>query len=145
MPDRKNKTRPTGASVHDFLRAVEPAPRRAEGLQVCDLLTRITRNEPTMWGPAIVGFGSYHYEYRSGRAGSGPRLAFSPRKAQVTIYLVPGFDRQVESLRQLGKHTTGKSCLYIKNMADIDLGVLEEILQRSWAEMAQLFPDDGTF
>lgn len=143
MPDANNKTLPTGASVRDFLHGVEPATRRAEGLQVCDLLGRSSGTEPAMWGEAIVGFGSYRYRYNSGRTGIAPRLAFSPRKAQITIYLVPGFDRQSDLLEQLGSHTLGRSCLYIKKMADIDLGILEKVLRRSWAEMAQLFPDDG--
>lgn len=125
------KTRPTGESVTSFLQDVEDERRRADAFAVLEMMRRITGEEPEMWGPSIVGFGSYHYEYESGRAGDWFETGFSPRKTALTLYIMSGFREHDELMARLGKHKTGKSCLYIKRLEDVDLQVLEELIRRS--------------
>ena len=98
-------------------------------------MRRVTGDEPAMWGPSIVGFGSYHYKYASGREGDWMKVGFSPRKQQLTLYIMSGFSRFDELMGRLGKHSTGKSCLYIKRLEDVDLGVLEELVRESVAHL----------
>lgn len=108
---------------------------------------RVTALEPTMWGPSIIGYGSYHYKYESGREGTMCRGGFSPRKAAMTIYLMGNYcNHQAEAdalFAQLGKHTTGKSCLYIKKLADVDLAVLERLIALSWECMNEVYPEQA--
>ena len=134
------KTLPTTASVPAYLAALEPSRRREEALALCALLESIAGCPPVLWGPSIIGFGRYDYAYASGRTGTWPRLAYSPRKAQHVVYLMDGFDGQADLLAKLGKATTGVSCLYVKKLADIDMDVLAEMARRSWALMAQRHP-----
>ncbi|ODP39644.1 DUF1801 domain-containing protein [Sphingomonas turrisvirgatae] len=134
------KTQPSATSVAAFLDAVEPPQRQADGRTVCHLLQRITGEEPRMWGPSIVGFGSYSYTYDSGRSGTMCRLGFSPRKANLVLYVLSGRDGEADKLARLGKHKTGASCLYINKLADIDLAVLEAIARDSLAEMNRRYP-----
>lgn len=122
---------PTTASVAEFLAAVPNSTRRADAAVVADLMERVTGAPPVMWGPSIVGFDRFHYRYASGREGDAPVAGFSPRKAQLVIYLEDGFDHQVELLGRLGPHSTGRSCLYVKRLADVDMAVLEELIRRS--------------
>lgn len=129
------KTKPTGASVEKFLAAIEDPQQRADAEIVAGLMVKATRSPATMWGPSIVGFGQYRYVYASGREGDWPLVAFSPRKRDLTIYLMPGFDAQQDLLEQLGKHKTGKSCLYIKRLADIDIKVLNKLIRESVKRM----------
>lgn len=125
------KTRPTDASVEAFLDDISDDQRRRDCLAVNDLMQRITGYEPKMWGPSIVGFGSYHYKYESGREGDLCLTGFSPRKRSLTIYVMPGFGRYDDLMGKLGKHKTGKSCLYINKLDDVDLATLEELIRLS--------------
>ena len=132
---RQAKTLPTKADVQAFLDRVEGDERRADCRALAKLMARITDEKPVLWGPSIVGFGSYHYRYESGFEGDCPRAAFAPRKGDLTVYLMPGFDRHADLLKKLGKHKTGKSCLYINKLADVDESVLRALMQRCWAHM----------
>ena len=134
------KTLPTDASVPAFLAALEPARRREEAQAISALLESIANCPPVLWGSSIIGYGHYDYAYASGRTGTWPRLGFSPRKAQHVVYLMDGFDGQADLLAQLGKASTGVSCLYVKKLADIDMDVLAEMARRSWALMAARYP-----
>ena len=125
------KTRPTDASVADFLDAVESEGRREDAWAVLRLMEEVTGEKPVMWGDSIVGFGSYHYRYASGREGDWPVTGFSPRKQALTLYIMSGFPRHQELMGRLGKHRTGKSCLYINKLADIDQDVLRELVRAS--------------
>lgn len=125
-------TQPTGVSVKTFLEGVSPQ-RRAEANQLILLAQQISGKKPRMWGPNIIGFGSEHYKYDTGRKGDMPRLAFSPRKANITIYFSEGFDRYTSQLAVLGKHKQSVSCLYINKLADIGFDVLRTMLEQSFA------------
>ena len=127
----QNKTRPTRSSVDAFIGAVENDRRREDARAVKAMMERITGWEPKMWGPSIVGFGEYHYKYESGREGDFLITGFSPRKSALTIYIMPGFKRYEALMGKLGKHRTGKSCLYINKLDDVDREVLEELVVRS--------------
>jgi hypothetical protein len=129
----ENKTKPTTISVPAFLDACADEARRADAKALTKLIQKVTGNKPTMWGPSIVGFGSYHYTYESGREGEMLIVGFSPRKAANVLYGTTGFDGAEVLLAKLGKHTTGKGCLYIKRLADVDLKVLEALVERAVA------------
>lgn len=129
------RTRPTDADVTAFLSAVPHPVRRRDARTLVGLLTRVTGEDPTLWGPSIVGFGTYHYRYASGREGDMAAAGFSPRKAATTIYLMDGVDAHADLLERLGPHTTGTGCLYVKDLDDVDLGVLEAILRASWSTL----------
>jgi hypothetical protein len=128
----ENKTKPTNLSVPAFLDTCTEE-RRADAKALAGLMQKVTGDKPTMWGPSIVGFGSYHYTYASGRGGDAPIVGFSPRKAANVLYGVIGFDGAEGLLANLGKHTTGKGCLYIKKLADVDVKVLETLIERAVA------------
>jgi hypothetical protein len=125
------KTQPHDGSVEAFLESVENERRREDAFTVLDLMKRVTGEEPVMWGPSIVGFGSYHYKYASGREGDWFVAGFSPRKQNLTIYIMSGFSKHDELMGKLGKHKTGKSCLYINRLDDVDMEVLEELVRAS--------------
>ncbi len=129
------KTKETDASVDDFLDAVEPDRRKRDGRILCDLMNRVTGFEPKMWGPSIVGFGRYHYKYDSGREGEFFLTGFSPRKSALSVYIMPGFSEYSDLMDKLGKHKTGRACLYINKLDDVDLGTLEELVRRSVEDM----------
>ena len=124
------KTKPTKASVEAFLKRVDEE-RRDDCRALVKIMKQATRAQPKMWGPNIVGFGSYHYCYDSGREGDWFLVGFSPRKRDLTLYIMSGFSRYDALMAKLGKHKTGKSCLYIKRLSDVDLDVLTELVQRS--------------
>ena len=134
------KTQPTDASVEDFLAAVEPARRREDALAVCALMREITGEAPVLWGSSIVGFGRYTYVNSTRKPADWPIIGFSPRKAALTVYIMPGFTAQTDLLDRLGPHTTSVSCLYIKRLDQIDVGVLRELCEWSVAEMKRLYP-----
>jgi hypothetical protein len=138
---KTNKTNPEMVSVESFLEQVEPSTRRDEGIELTKLFTKVTGQPATLWGASIVGFGSYDYRYESGHSGSGPRVAFSPRKAKLVCYLKLDGAASEALLARLGKHATGKGCLYINKLADIDLKVLEDLIGASWNHMAQTYPN----
>jgi hypothetical protein len=125
------KTRETAASVEEFLNGIENRTRREDGLAMLELMREVTGEQARMWGSSIVGFGSYHYVYESGREGDAMLTGFSPRKQNLAIYVMPGFSAYDSLLDKLGKHKTGKSCLYINKLADVDLKVLRTLLRRS--------------
>ena len=122
------KTKPTASSVESFLKGVADETKRRDALALAALMQKATKAEPKMWGPSIVGFGSYHYKYASGHEGDSCVVGFSPRKDSLTVYLPLGSDRYGDLLAKLGKHKTGKGCLYIKRLSDVDTAVLEEII-----------------
>jgi hypothetical protein len=122
------KTTKTDASVAEFLATVADERRRSDAQALCALMTEVTGVQPAMWGPSIVGFGSYKYEYGSGRRGEWLTVGLSPRKQNLTLYLAAGIDRFPELLGRLGKHTTGKGCLYLKRLSDVDLDVLRQLV-----------------
>lgn len=128
----ENKTQETDASVTDFIAGVENPTRREDALALLELMRRVTRTEPKMWGPSIVGFGKCHYKYESGREGDMPRIGFSPRQANLVLYLASKDDTLDDLLSRLGKHKTSVSCLYINRLSDVDLKVLEAMVRRSW-------------
>lgn len=134
------KTKVTETSVDDFIEAVPDPVRRADAKAVAALMTRLSGETPAMWGPTIVGFGSYHYRYESGHEGDACRLGFSPRKAELVLYVLTGSPEQDAQLARLGKHKTGKACLYIKKLADVDMAVLEEIVRGALASMDARYP-----
>jgi hypothetical protein len=126
-----NKTKPTKLSVASFIDALTDEIRRADAKVLIKLMQNTTGEKPKMWGPSIIGFGSYHYKYESGREGDMPLVGFSPRKAATVLYGVTGLDGAETFLAKLGKHTTGKGCLYIKNLADVDQKVLQALIVKS--------------
>ncbi|HRQ24462.1 MAG TPA: DUF1801 domain-containing protein [Anaerolineales bacterium] len=125
------KTKKTDASVDDFLNAIPDEQTRADCFEIAKIMKQATKSEPKMWGPSIVGFGSYRYKYASGREGEWMLTGFSPRKQNLTLYIMAGFPRHDELLKKLGKFSTGKSCLYIKRLADVDKKVLKELVAES--------------
>jgi hypothetical protein len=133
------KTKKTEASVDDFLAGISPEKKRQDALAICELMKNVTKAKPKMWGTSIVGFGSYHYKYASGHEGEWPLVGFSPRKQNLTVYIVPGFANYDALLSKLGKHKTGKSCLYLNSLEDIHLPTLRELIQRSVAEMKKKY------
>ena len=126
------KTKPTDARVDVFLDGVEHPVRRADGQALRAMMERVTGEPAVMWGPSIVGFGSYHYRYASGHEGDSPRIGFSPRSANLVLY-VGGFPEYEALLARLGKHKSSKACLYLGKLADVDPAVLEEIVRRTYA------------
>ena len=127
----KNKTTENDGNVIEFLQSVENEQRRKDSFAVLEIMKEITGVEPKMWGTAIIGFDTYHYKYKSGREGDFMMVGFSPRKQSLTLYIMPGFERFDELMQQLGKYTTGKSCLYIKKLKDVDEVVLRELIAGS--------------
>lgn len=131
------KTKVNDASVTEFLNSVEDEEKREDCFEIVKIMKQATKAEPKMWGSSIVGFGSYHYEYASGREGDWMLVGFSPRKQNLTLYIMPGFERYQELLKKLGKYSTGSSCLYIKRLKDVDIRVLQELVNESVKMMKQ--------
>jgi len=128
----ENKTKANESSVDDFLAKTDDATR-ADCYRIISLMGKITGEKPKMWGPAIVGFGQYHYKYESGREGDICKIGFSPRKGKLTLYVLAGIEGQSELLAKIGKHQAGKGCLYIKKVDDINLEVLEQMIRKTMA------------
>ncbi len=145
----ENKTRQTGKAVTDFIDAVDHAGKREDAKVLDAMFRRVTGEEPVMWGPTMIGYGTYHYKYDSGREGDFLRTGFSPRKAKHSLYLMGGYcdpvasEKNTEVLSRLGKYAQGKSCLYINKLADVDLQVLEELVQLNWDAMNKVYPPTG--
>jgi hypothetical protein len=129
----ENKTKPTEVSVSAFIEAITDETKRADAKAVVKLMQSASGEKPKMWGPSIIGFGSIHYKYESGREGDMPLVGFSPRKAASVLYGAIGFDGAEKLLAKLGKHTTGKGCLYIKKLSDVDQKVLQTLVAKSLA------------
>ena len=137
----ETKTKPTSVSVEEFIAKVEDPQKRADSYVLIDLMQKITGEKPRMWGPSIIGFGTYHYKYASGHEGDACLAGFSPRKAELSIYLNPEpSDARHLLLAQLGKHRMGKSCLYVKRLDAIDLKVLEKLVVQSIDETREVYP-----
>ncbi len=134
------KTQPTNADVAAFIEAIPDARKRQDAAAVLALMADVTGDKPQMWGSNIVGFGRYQYKYAGGRAGEWFLTGFSPRKQNLTLYIMAGFDQYEDLMATLGKHSTGKSCLYIKKLADIDLDVLRRLIELSVEHMVQTNP-----
>lgn len=135
-----NKTRPENTNVTDFLSSLVREDQKADAFQLLDLFSRVTREQPVIWGGSMVGFGTYHYTYESGRSDSFFMTGFAPRKQNISIYILPGFDHFPFLLNQLGKFTTGKSCLYIKRLSDVNLIVLEDLIKHAYRWMKDKYP-----
>ena len=134
------RTKPTEVSVADFIAAVENPQRRADAETLCALFAEISGEPAVMWGPSIIGFGRYHYRYASGHEGDAPRLGFSPRKAQMVVYAMSGFEGQAALIARLGKVKTSVACLYINRLDQIDMEVLRELAVGSLDHMRRIYP-----
>ncbi len=130
------KTKQNEQSVTDFLQAVPDERKRKDSFAILDLMKEITGQEPKMWGDSIIGFGNYHYKYATGREGDWFVTGFSPRKQNLTLYIMSGFDEYDELLKKLGKYKTGKACLYINKLADVEISVMKELIQKSVAHLS---------
>ncbi|MCU0427190.1 MAG: DUF1801 domain-containing protein [Candidatus Kapabacteria bacterium] len=135
-----NKTAPTSESVTAFLSTVADETRKQDCFALLDLMSSVSGEEAVMWGASIVGFGKYRYKYASGREGEHCPIGFSPRKNDLVIYMISGYEDSTEELAQLGKHKLGKSCLYIKRLSDIDVNVLEKMLRESLKRTKERYP-----
>lgn len=131
----ENKTKPTNESVEAFLGGVQDEQRRSDCQRLVEIMQEATGRAPKLWGNGMVGFGSYHYRYASGREGDWFITGFSPRKNDLTLYIMAGFERYEDLMSRLGKHRTGKSCLYVKRLADVDREVLRELISESVRHM----------
>ncbi len=130
------KTTVNDANVEDFINAVEDETKRQDSLKLLKLFSKVTGEKPKMWGSSIIGFGSYHYKSeRSRQQGDWMLTGFSPRKQNLTLYVMSGLDHYQDLLKELGKHKTGVGCLYINKLADVDLAVLEKLIKKSFADM----------
>jgi hypothetical protein len=130
-----NKTQPTKASAKTFLAAIKDEARRKDAQTVMAMMERVSGHAPQMWGTSIVGFGSYAYKYESGREGEWLVTGLSPRKDSLTVYILPGLHLQKHNLKNLGKITTGKSCIYIKKLDDVDMPTLEKIVKQAYSDI----------
>ena len=136
----KNKTTQTAGSVDVFLNAIKDDVKRNDCFALVQLIQKATGWEPKMWGPAIVGFGSHHYKYESGREGDSPNIAFSPRSSSIAIYLSANFEKREELLAKFGKHKAEKGCVHIKSLADIDTGILVKMIVNHIKHVKKLYP-----
>lgn len=137
------KTKATDNSVIEFIEQVDHPKKREDAYQLLDIFTETTGFQAKMWGPSIIGFGSYHYKYASGHEGDAPLVGFSPRKAKISLYFAPGETKREQLLKEFGKHTTGKACVYINKVADIDVAVLKELIKESVAFLLEMYPNEG--
>jgi len=137
------KTKETDSSVIEFIEAVDHPKKREDAYLLLDLFTETTGYPAKMWGPSIIGFGSYHYKYASGHEGDAPLVGFSPRKAKISLYFAPGLSQRVALLQDLGKHTSGKGCVYINKVADIQVEVLKALIHQSITFLNETYPPTG--
>ncbi|WP_436517441.1 DUF1801 domain-containing protein [Ekhidna sp. To15] len=135
------KTQPGDQSVKDFIDSIEPEWKRDDARQLQELFEKVTGEKPVMWGDSIVGYGNYHYKYKSGREGDWFLAGFSPRKTSMTIYIVGGFDGQEEHLEKLGKHKKSVGCLYVKKLADINMKAVEQMTKKSIETLKKRYAD----
>lgn len=134
------KTKRTNASVAAFLARSGNEATRRDCATLVRMMEKVTGDKAAMWGPAIVGFGTYHYAYASGTTGDWPLAAFSPRKASLVVYLMPGFDEHAALMKKLGPHKASKSCLYLKSLSEVDLAALERLVTVSVARVRKVYP-----
>lgn len=136
----KQKTKETDNSVIEFIENVEQPKKRADAYKLLDIFKETTGYEGKLWGPSIIGFGSYHYVYKTGHEGDAPLVGFSPRKAKINLYFATGDLERDAVLARLGKHTVGKSCVYINKVDDIDIDVLKELINQSVSFLQKMYP-----
>lgn len=136
----EQKTKETDASVIEFIENVDNPKKREDAYKLLDIFTTTTGFEAKMWGPSIIGFGSYHYVYATGHEGDAPLVGFSPRKAKISLYFATEDAEREALLEQFGKHTSGKSCVYVNKVADIDVDVLEKLIHQSISFLQNLYP-----
>ncbi|QCJ41109.1 DUF1801 domain-containing protein [Bacillus sp. S3] len=137
------KTKETENSVIEFIEKVDSLKKREDAYKLLDIFTETTGYPAKMWGPSIIGFGSYHYKYESGHEGDAPLVGFSPRKVKISLYFAPGETKREELLEEFGKHTTGKACVYINKVADIDVDVLRALIKESVTFLKEMYPEQG--
>ena len=135
----ENKTKATSASVEDYIAAIADDARREDCRVLVKLMTKVTKHPPAMWGTGIVGFGSYHYKYESGREGDSCLVGFASRKSDISVYLMCSDSHQTELLAHLGKHKMGKGCLYLRRLSDIDSKILEQLISGSVAKVKRRY------
>jgi len=135
------KTKETNSSVIEFIENVESPKKREDAYKLLDIFTEVTGFKAKMWGPSIIGFGTYHYKYESGHEGNAPLVGFSPRKAKISLYFATGDTKRGELLKDFGKHTTGKACVYINKVADIDVNVLKALINQSIRFLKETYPN----
>ncbi len=135
----ENKTTKTGASVTEFLKSIENPQMRKDAKRVASMMRRVTGKRAKMWGSSIVGYVTYHYKYDSGREGDFMVTGYSPRKQALTVYIMPGFSKFRPLMKKLGRYKTGKSCLYIKRLSDVDENVLEKLIDGSVRQMREKY------
>lgn len=141
MGKAENKTKPTELSPEAFVADVEHPVRKADSERLLEIFAEVTGMSPRMWGPSIIGYGEYHYKYDSGREGDFMMTGFSPRKQNLSIYILPGYSDFSDLLARLGKHKHGKSCLYINKLADVDEAVLRELIAAGLEDLKSKYPD----
>ncbi|WP_080848847.1 DUF1801 domain-containing protein [Cytobacillus gottheilii] len=134
------KTKETDHSVIQFIESVESEKKKQDAYELLDIFTETTGYEAKMWGTSIIGFGSYHYKYPTGHEGDAALVGFSPRKAKISLYFAPGEKKREELLKKFGKHTTGKACVYINKLTDVDREILKELINESIAFLQELYP-----
>ncbi|ENQ3107267.1 protein of unknown function (DU1801) [Bacillus sp. 491mf] len=137
----KLKTTETNNSVIEFIESVESLKKRESAYQLLDIFTETTGYTAKMWGPSIIGFGTYHYKYKSGHEGDAPLVSFSPRKAKISLYFATGDPKREELLKNFGKYTSGKSCVYINKVEDIDITVLKALIKQSVSFLEETYPN----
>ncbi|KXH83763.1 DUF1801 domain-containing protein [Sporosarcina sp. HYO08] len=138
----EQKTKETDQNVIEFIESVDSPKKREDAFKLLDIFTEVSGYEAKMWGPSIIGFGSYHYMYKTGHEGDAPYVGFSPRKAKISLYFAPGDLEREELLENFGKHTTGKACVYINKVADINVDVLRKLIKQSIAFLKAQYPND---
>ncbi|MDF2644339.1 MAG: hypothetical protein K0Q73_144 [Paenibacillus sp.] len=136
------KTKETDSSVLEFIENVESVKKREDAYKLLDIFSETTGYEAKMWGPSIIGFGSYHYKYESGHEGDAPLVGFSPRKAKICLYFATGDTKREELLKDFGIHTAGKACVYIHKVADIDVEVLKALINQSILFLKEFYPNN---
>ncbi|PID22991.1 hypothetical protein CSV61_00605 [Sporosarcina sp. P3] len=135
------KTKETDSSVIEFIENIDQLKKREDAYKLVDIFTEATGYQAKMWGPSIIGFGTYHYKYRSGHEGDAPIVGFSPRKAKISLYLTLGNEQREQLLKGFGKYTTGKSCIYINKLADIEIEILKNLIEQSACFINELYPN----
>lgn len=138
----EQKTKETDNSVVEFIESVDSPKKREDAYKLLDIFTETTGYEAKMWGPSIIGFGSYHYKYKTGHEGDAPLVGFSPRKAKISLYFAPGDPDRAELLEKFGKHTTGAACVYINKLADVDVEVLKALIKQSMQFLLKTYPQE---
>ncbi|EAZ84366.1 DUF1801 domain-containing protein [Lysinibacillus fusiformis] len=136
------KTKETDASVIEFIESVDHPKKREDAYRLLDIFTEVSGYEAKMWGPSIIGFGHYHYKYQTGHEGDAPLVGFSPRKAKISLYFAPGDRERDLLLQQFGKHTTGKACVYINKLADVEEDILKALIQQSIVFLQKTYPNE---